>query len=111
MATTINAEKRLFWAGQPENQDRVFLFLLEKAVNVIQLATPDPEDFKLASYIMAGSMNKELAALILFNESALIGPKIDTDVTITDSNIHYVINDGNKFNVIADAFNTAGLLG
>ena len=114
MAVILNPTRRITWAAQTENQRRVYVYLLERAVNVVQDAESSAVDTSFAQYIMSGNGDMETIALVLANESETIGDKIDDvsdeGLTVSDYNISWAINNLDFFGVLATAWNAAGLI-
>lgn len=114
MTVSLDPERRLTWAAQTENQRRVYVYLLERAVNVVQDTASTATDISFAQYVMTGKGDMETIAIVLANEATTIGTRIDDvnneGLVVTNFNIAYAINDLNFFNVLAAAWTAGGML-
>jgi hypothetical protein len=83
--------------------------MYQHAKTVLENATPDTDDLKLAQNVWAGGLDYQNVALILMT-NVTIGAHVDNDENITDSEIQYVISTENKFNTIAQTLVAAGVI-
>jgi len=82
--------KRITWAKDKQNQDRVDYYLFQKALAVMALETPGADDLAFAKMIYVGSHNLLACAKVVVSNTT-IGAKIDVGTAVPDSDIEYVV--------------------
>lgn len=83
--------------------------MYQHAKSILENATPNTDDLKLAQNVWAGGLDYQNVALILMT-NATIGAHVDNDEPILDSEIEYVISTENRFSIIAQTLISAGVI-
>lgn len=104
-----DALKRITKAKSKQFQDKVAYYMWQQANVVLDQETPNVDDLALAKAIIARQVNMEDMTMVAMT-NATIGSKIDSDTEIPDSDIEYVVVSENKFNVLASAYKSAGII-
>ena len=83
--------KRVVWAKDAQNQDRINYYLFQKSLAVMAEATPDPDELAFARNIYAGDFNAFACAMVVVS-NATIGAVIDADGTPSENDIDFVVS-------------------
>ena len=106
----VDALKRISKAKDAAFQDRCTYYLYQKALMVINEATPDADQLLLAKAVVAGQVSiEDVSRIVVTNHD--IGASIDADETPVESSIEYVILSGTAFTELATSYKAAGLIG
>lgn len=105
-----DALKRISKSKDAAFQDRCTYYLHQRALIVINEATPDADQLLLAKAVVAGQVNLEDVARIVVTNFD-IGASIDADETPLESAIEYVLLSGTAFTELATSYKAAGLIG
>jgi len=101
--------KRQTMANNKPFQDRCEYYFYEHARSVLEDTTPDATDLAFAKAIWAGQVRIiDITKVVITNST--IGTAIDTDSSISESDLAYVVSTEDKFNALAEAYLAAGLI-
>ena len=101
--------KRQTMANNKPFQDRCEYYFYEHARGILEASSPDTTDLAFAKAIWAGQVRiLDMAKVVITN--ATIGTAIDTDSSIGESELAYVVSTENKFNALAESYLAAGLI-
>jgi len=101
--------KRQTMANNKPFQDRCEYYFYEHARVVLEDTTPDATDLAFAKAIWAGQVRiLDMAKVVITNST--IGTAIDTDSSISESELAYVVSTEDKFNALAESYLAAGLI-
>lgn len=101
--------KRQTMANNKPFQDRCEYYFYEHARTILEASTPDADDLSFSKAIWAGQVRVvDMTKSVITN--ATIGTAIDSDSTITEADIVYVVTTENKFNALAQSYSAAGLI-
>jgi len=105
-----DALKRMYVAQTAGFQDRCCWYMYQKAADVFNEDTPDPDDLLLAKSVWAGQVKKiDMAMVVLTNTT--IGPAVDNGTPIDEDWIEFAIKTEGQFHNLALSYKAAGLIG